>query len=250
VASQVKSALITGAASGIGKAMVEVFVERHYTVVAVDIQEPDLRGLDGVSSVIADVSDAGAVNRLIDDVLQRLGRIDVLCNNAGIPDRFEGVAECGDDVWRAVLEVNLCGAFFACRRVVPAMLAAGGGVIVNTASVASFRGGEAGVAYTVAKHGLLGLTRSIAAMYGADGIRCVAIAPGAVTTGITHLNAQRRQAGEMDARGLGTAAKTAALRARWLEPRQIAEVAAFMASDAASALNGCCVPADLGRSVF
>lgn len=250
MASAVKTALITGAASGIGKAMVEVFGEHGYSVVAVDVLPVDLQGFDNVTCRTADVSDAVAVEALIGDALQSHGRIDVLCNNAGIPDRFEGVAECDDDIWRAVLGVNLSGAFYACRRVVPAMLAAGGGVIVNTASVASFRGGEAGVAYTVAKHGLLGLTRSIAAMYGADGIRCVAIAPGPVTTGITALNARRRQAGEMSERGLATAARTASLRERWLEPRQVAEVAAFVAGDAGSALNGCCIPADLGRSVY
>lgn len=247
--SRPKVALITGAASGIGRAMVDVFVERGYEVVAVDVAEAGMRG-DRVSTRTADVADGAAVDALVAGVIESHGRIDVLCNNAGIPDRFEGVAECTDETWRAVLDVNLSGAFYACRRAVPAMLVAGGGVIVNTASVASFRGGEAGVAYTVAKHGLLGLTRSIAAMYGADGIRCVAIAPGPVTTGITQLNARRRQAGEMSVRGLATAAKTVALRERWLEPREVAEVAGFVASDAGAALNGCCIPADAGRSVF
>jgi NAD(P)-dependent dehydrogenase (short-subunit alcohol dehydrogenase family) len=245
--------LITGAASGIGRAMVDAFRNEYAAVVAVDIDDNALSGLEsnaGVSARQADVSDRGAVESLVDSVLAEHGQIDVLCNNAGIPDRFEGVSECTDETWQRILAVNLSGAFYACRRTVPAMLAAGRGVIVNTASVAGFRGGEAGVAYTVAKHGLIGLTQSIAAMYGDDGVRCVAICPGPVTTGITAVNAGRRERGEMSARGLATAAKTGALRQRWLSPSQVAEIAVFAASDAASALNGCAIPADGGRMVY
>lgn len=248
-----RTVLITGAASGIGRAMVDAFHAGGAAVVAADIDAGGLGamdGIDGITTAIVDVADRRGVDALIEGTVQRHGRLDVLCNNAGIPDRFEGVSECTDEEWERILAVNLTGAFYASRRAVQAMLITGGGVIINTASVASFRGGEAGVAYTVAKHGLAGLTRSMAAMYGDDGIRTVAICPGPVTTGITRLNAKRREAGEMSARGEATARRTAALRTRWLDPGDIAAIAVFLASDAASALNGAFVPAESGRMAF
>jgi NAD(P)-dependent dehydrogenase (short-subunit alcohol dehydrogenase family) len=158
---------------------------------------------------------AADVERMIAAALEAHDHIDILCNNAGVPDLFQGAAECTDEEWDRSLAVNLTGAFLASRLALRHMVQRGSGVIINTGSVASFRGGEAGVAYTAAKHGLIGLTRSIAAMYGPDGIRCVAICPGPVTTGITKLNASRRKAGLLDARGQEMARRTAALRWRW-----------------------------------
>lgn len=240
---------MTGAASGIGRAMVEAFRNARARVVAADIA-PDPGWPADVLSIQADVSRADDVERIVSQSLRLAGRIDVLCNNAGIPDRFEGADECSDETWERTLAVNLHGPFLMTRRVLGPMLARRAGVIINTASVASFRGGEAGVAYTVAKHGLLGLTRSVAAMYGEDGIRCLAICPGPVTTGITRLNAERRAAGELSRRGQATAAKTAALRWRWAEPAEVAALAVFAAGDEAAALNGCAIPADSGRMLF
>ena len=251
--SDSRVALVTGAASGIGRAMVEAFRAREYVVVGFDVSGGELEVLardTGAGVELVDVSDPVAVDDAIDRLLERRGRLDVLCNNAGIPDRFQGAAECPEEEWQRVLAVNLSGAFHTSRRALPAMISSGGGVIVNIASVAAFRGGEAGVAYTASKHGLIGLTRSIAAMYGDDGIRCLAICPGPVSTGITRLNARRRERGEMSERGEATARRTAAVRGRWLEPREIADIAVFAASDSASALNGCSIPAETGRMAF
>src|SRR5581483_5954328 len=170
---------VTGAASGIGRAMVEAFRAAGDEVIAADIAAgplAELAGLDRVTTAVTDVSQRTEVDALVDRIVSSHGRLDVVCNNAGIPDRFMGVGECTDEEWLEVIAVNLSGPFYVSRRAVQAMLAGGrGGVIINTASVASFRGGEAGVAYTAAKHGLIGLTRSTTAMYADDGIRCVAI---------------------------------------------------------------------------
>lgn len=248
-----KVALITGAASGIGLAMVEGFREAGARVLAADLDADrlaPLQRLTGVHTMVTDMGDPKQVDRMVDAAITRYGGLHILCNNAGRPDRFQGAGECTDEEWERGLAVNLTGPFLASRRAIPIMLAAGGGVIINTASVAGLRGGEAGVAYTAAKHGLIGLTRSIAAMYGEDGIRCVAICPGPVTTGMTRVNAERRAAGLLSPRGEATARKTAALRWRWAEPREIAELALFVASDQGKVLNGCAIPADSGRMVF
>jgi NAD(P)-dependent dehydrogenase (short-subunit alcohol dehydrogenase family) len=248
-----KVAVVTGAASGIGLAMVTVFVEAGAKVVAADISADGLReieGSPGVLTVTTDVRESTDVDRMIAAAVEAHQHIDIVCNNAGVPDLFEGAADCSDEEWQRSLSVNLTAAFLVSRLALRQMLPRRSGVIINTGSVASFRGGEAGVAYTAAKHGIIGLTRSIAAMYAEDGVRCVAICPGPVATGITKLNAERRAAGLINAKGLEMAKRTAALRWRWSDPREIAELALFLASDAAVALNGCAIPADSGRMVF
>ena len=248
-----KVAVVTGAASGIGLAMTRAFVRAGAKVVAVDISAEGLQTIEGevgVLTVRADIASAPDVERMIATALEAHEHVDILCNNAGVPDLFQGAAECTDEEWHRSLAVNLTGAFLATRLALRHMVPRGAGVIINTGSVASFRGGEAGVAYTAAKHGLIGLTRSVAAMYGQDGIRCVAICPGPVTTGITKLNAARRTAGLLDGRGQEMSKRTAALRWRWSDPAEIAELALFLASDGAAALNGCAIPADSGRMAF
>jgi NAD(P)-dependent dehydrogenase (short-subunit alcohol dehydrogenase family) len=248
-----KVAVITGAGSGIGLAMVHAFTGAGAEVVAVDISAPALESLGeapAVLTVTADVADRSQVAAMMETALKARGQIDILCNNAGVPDLFQGAGECTDEEWDRNLAINLTAAFLASRIAIRHMLARGGGVIINTASVASFRGGEAGVAYTAAKHGLIGLTRSIAAMYAQDGIRCVAICPGPVKTGITKINAARRAARLIDSKGEEMSKRTAALRWRWAEPSEIAALALFLASDAGSALNGCAIPADSGRMAY
>ena len=119
------------------------------------------------------------------------------------------------------------------------MLRAGRGVIINTASVAGVAGGRAGAAYTASKHGLIGLTRNIAVTYGRDGIRCVAIAPGAVNTGIS-------PGGEPSQRGYAILSSTLSTNIRYAEPVEIANIAVFLSSDEASVINGMVLVADGG----
>ncbi|ODN65387.1 2-(R)-hydroxypropyl-CoM dehydrogenase [Methylobrevis pamukkalensis] len=153
------------------------------------------------------------------------------------------VGETDDALWEKVLAVNLTGPFRVTRAALPAMLARGGGIFVNTCSIASFLGGRAGFAYTATKHGILGLTRAVAAEYGDRGIRCNGIAPGSVKTGIAQ---------DMTISEAGWALRTKGLATR---PPQatgadIAPTAVFLASDAAAYINGTCLVADAGWTAY
>ena len=144
--------------------------------------------------------------------------------------------------WRKVLSINLDGPMFASRRAVQYMLEHGGGVIINTASTAGLHGGAAGAAYTVAKHGLVGLTRNTAWMYAKRGIRCNAICPGATMTNIGESMPENR----LDPTGAARAAEFAALAPAYLQPDDIAALALFLASDESRHINGAIIPADGG----
>jgi len=238
-------AIITGAGSGIGLAMTNRFVDEGAKVVAADIADSGLerlRGLPGVTPVRANVTDQAGVDTLV-ATAEGLGGLHIVCNNAGIVDRFLPVGELTDEVWQRVLAVNLTGPMMLSRAAIPVMLRAGQGVIINTASVAGLSGAKAGAAYTASKHGLIGLTRNIAATYAADGIRCVAIAPGGVRTGID-------LGGEPSRRGYSALEKTFAANPRTGEPVEIANVAVFLASDEASFINGAVITADSGWLAF
>jgi NAD(P)-dependent dehydrogenase (short-subunit alcohol dehydrogenase family) len=238
---QDRVAIITGAGSGIGLAMTQRFIEEGARVVAGDITDAGLARLEalaGATPLRADVTVRADAERLV-ATAEGLGRLDIVCNNAGIVDRFLPVGELTDEVWARVLAVNLTGPMLLSRAAIPVMLRAGGGVIINTASVAGIAGSRAGAAYTASKHGLIGLTKNIAATYGADGIRCVAIAPGGVNTGIT-------LGGEPSERGYAALNRTLPAMPRAGEPAEIANVAVFLASDEASFVNGAVIVADAG----
>jgi len=176
---QDKVAVITGAASGIGRSMARCFAAEGAQVVAVDLDGDRLEKVAAeldCEAVVADITSAEGLKAITDR------RVDILCNNAGILDRLTPLLDVDDALWDQILSVNLTAPFKLCRAVLPGMIEAGGGTIVNTCSAASLSGGRAGCAYTASKHGLLGLTRSIAWYYGEKGIRCNAIAPGAIQT--------------------------------------------------------------------
>ncbi|MDG1479162.1 MAG: glucose 1-dehydrogenase [Myxococcota bacterium] len=185
-----KIAIITGAASGIGKAMARRFAAEGAAVLASDVDEARLmRVVDGIvesggaaTAQVCDISERASAEGLVAAALSAHGRLDILCNNAGVLDNLTPLADCTDALWRTVMGVNLDGPFFACRAAIPAMIAAGGGAIVNTASAAGVAGGRGGAAYTASKHALVGMTRNVAWFYGPSGIRCNAIAPGAIAT--------------------------------------------------------------------
>ncbi len=249
---QGKAAVVTGAGSGIGRAMAKLFAESGCKIMAVDVVPERVSGVveeikgsgNDATGVTADLSVGAEVDGMIDGALSSFGKVDILCNNAGIMDGARPAAETPDEVWDRVLAVNLAAPFRASRRVIPSMVEHGGGVILNTASLAGVFGARAGAAYTVSKHGLIGLTKSIAASYGKDGIRCNALVLGAVQTAIGVGSSAPNPLGMENLR------KTMATMPRVGEPEEVARVALFLVSDASGYLNGSCVVADAGWAAF
>ncbi len=244
-----KVVVVTGAGSGIGKATAECFASEGALVVAGEIDPVRLDALVSelktggarVVGVQGNVAKEEDCKRLIEAAVENFGRLDVLVNNAGIMDHFEPVAECDDATWNRVMGVNLYGQMYTMRLAIPIMLAQGGGVIVNLASAAGLGGGFAGAAYTASKHGVVGLTRNTAVMYGKQGIRCVAVCPGGVNTNISQsIGPTPSQAGYA-ALGPGMATMP-----RPGEPQELANAILFLASPEASFVNGAALPVDGG----
>ncbi len=244
-----KVALITGAGSGVGRAMAKLFSQEGAKVIVIDVVPERVKQVvdeinGGASGQVRDLASQSEVEKMVGDALSSAGRIDILCNNAGIMDGFMPVADTSDDLWKKILDVNLNAPFFASRKVIPSMLSKNGGVILNTASIASLFGGRAGAAYTVSKHALIGLTKSIAAEYGDKGIRCNAMILGAVQTNIGMGSSNPSPL------GLELLKKASAAMPRMADPMEIARLGLFLSSNEASFMNGSCVVIDNGWTVY
>ncbi|MFC4062713.1 SDR family NAD(P)-dependent oxidoreductase [Planomonospora corallina] len=241
-------AIVTGAGSGIGRAMALALAGAGARVVVADIAAEPATGTvklvqeaEGAArAAVLDVGDEAMVGELVRETVEDWGRIDILCNNAGIIDNMALPAEMSTATWDRVLRVNLTGPFLLTRAVLPQMLAQGGGSIVNTASEAGLRGGAAGVAYTASKHGVVGLTRNVAWAYARSGIRCNAICPGPTETSIAE------SAAVFDPRGIERLGPVLGLGEIFAKPQDMAAVALFLASDAARLVNGAIIPVDGG----
>ncbi len=245
-----KVAIITGAGSGIGYAMATLFAKEGAKIAVGEWNEKTLAQIIAevqkaggeITGVKVNVADRAEAENLVDKAVSTYGRIDVLCNNAGVMDVMAGVAEVTDEIWQRVLGININGPMYLTRRTIPIMLKQGSGSIVNTASVAGIGGGAAGAAYTVSKHALIGLTRSTAWMYGLKGIRCNAMACGGVETNImTSVDMKK-----LDPEGLKRTGAYTAIMPALLKPIDIANLALFLASDESRYINGAIIPADAG----
>ena len=243
-------AVITGAGSGMGRAMASLFAAEGAKVVAGDWVGERLNEvvasvrkaggeITGVQGNIAVREDAEA---MVDTAVSTYGRLDILCNNAGVMDHNQGVGEVSDDMWRRVISINLDGPMFATRKAVSIMIGQGGGSIINTASVAGVRGAAAGAAYTVSKHGLVGLTVNTAWMYAKKGIRCNSIIAGGTRTNIF----DSMDMTKIDPEGTERTALYASCVPAILEPMDIAYLALFLASDESRHINGANIPVDAG----
>jgi len=182
-----RTAVVTGAGSGIGRATAVRLAHEGARVIASDISEQrlhalaiELEGFD-VITVPGDVSAQSTVDALLEAAG---GHVDALANVAGIMDGFLPPSEMDDAVWQHVMDVNVTAIMRLTRAVLPSMIAAGRGSIVNVASEAGLRGSAAGTAYTTSKHAVIGLTKSTAFFHTPQGIRCNAVAPGGVATNI------------------------------------------------------------------
>jgi NAD(P)-dependent dehydrogenase (short-subunit alcohol dehydrogenase family) len=247
-----KSAVITGAASGIGRATAILFASEGASVVIGDrnvqrLQEVEatIRSTGGrVISAVGDITRKEDAQGLIELAIASNGRIDTLVNNAGIMDHFQGVAEVSDEMWRRVFAINVDAPMYTSRRAVPQMIEQGGGSIINVASMSGYSGASAGVAYTASKHAMLGITRATAWRYAKQGIRCNAICPGAVKTNIE----ETMPNDQVDAAGFERSVAFFMLTAAILEPTDIAPLALYLASDESRWINGSVIGADSGMS--
>ncbi len=239
--------IVTGAGAGIGEATALAFLAAGARVVAVDLSADRLAALALAAGesrrLVTHRADLAAPGAAADIAALAGGTVDVLVNNAGIMDGFEPLGEYDDATWERVMAVNVTALMRLSRAVLPGMVAAGKGVIVNVASEAGLRGACAGVAYTASKHAVVGITRNTAVMYGPKGIRCNAVAPGAVKTSI---EAPFRSALGAERIGalLGAVVPPAAM------PGDIAAAILFLASDAAANVNGAILPSDGGWSAI
>ncbi|MFN8108732.1 MAG: SDR family oxidoreductase [Thermoleophilia bacterium] len=195
-----------------------------------------------MTGVQGDVSVRAQAEAIVAAARERHGGLHVLVNNAGVMDLNQGAAEMDDALWDRVMGVNLNGPMYLTRAALPVMLAGGGGTIVNVASVAGMGGGAAGLAYTVSKHGLVGMTRQTAWRYGPEGIRCNGIAAGAVETNIM----QSVDPQLMDAAGSARSQAWYAAIPRQLQADEIAGAALFLACDDSRGVNGAILPVDGG----
>jgi len=243
-----KSVLVTGAASGIGRAVADKFAARGANLLLVDIDAPkgkaaaaELRNQGAEAHFFeADVADASACRRMVDTARDLFGRLDAAVNNAGIADG--SVVEATDNYplerWDRIIAVNLSGVFHCLRYELPLMLQTGGGAIVNTASISGLVTFPGTPAYVAAKHGVVGLTKMICNEYAARGIRCNAVAPGIIDTPLT--------ADTLAIPAWQTSLKAMIPTGRIGRPEDVADVVLWLCSDAAAYVNGHVVAVDGG----
>lgn len=242
VSGQPKVAFVTGAGSGLGLATATAFVAAGYATVLADRDEAagrkveaELRAQGECLFIACDVTEDGSVRHALDQTAQTYGRLDAVFNAAGIDgEHGKLTAECTLENWHRVLAVDLTGTFHCLRHQIPLLLKSGGGAIVNCASVAGVLGAASFAAYTAAKHGVVGLTRTAALEYARDGIRVNAICPGTINTRMNQMLDPALLKFLVDSSPMG----------RLGLPEEIAATVLFLCSEGAAFLSGQAIPVD------
>lgn len=246
-----KVAIVTGSTKGIGQATAFLLASDGASVVVVGTTED--AGLAVAAEINAaggkaffqktDVTAGASLDALVQATLDRYGKIDILVNNAGVGGTLANMDQITDEEWDKVLATNLTAPFQIMKRIIPIMEKAGGGVIVNVASMASTAAGRGGIAYTSAKHALLGLTRQVSLDHGHTGIRVNAVLPGPIDT-------------QMIARVLQIPQHPLNMKIKMSpagrpgQPEEVAKAIAFLASDDSAYIHGAALAVDGGYSIF
>jgi len=227
-----KVAIVTGAASGIGAQTARRLAEAGAHVVVADRNEAGAKEVAaefGGAAIALDVTDAAAVERAVADIERRFGRLDLAVNNAGVGSARKPMADTTLEEWRQIVGTNLDAVFYCMKYEIAAMKRAGGGAIVNVASMMGIKGYPGASAYVAAKHGVVGLTRSAAIDHAADGIRINSVGPGFVDTPMV-----MRGRGDQDRVAIGRMHPLG----RMAVPDDIAQMILFLLSDSAAFVTG------------
>ncbi|OLO37976.1 hypothetical protein BTR23_12505 [Alkalihalophilus pseudofirmus] len=249
-----KVAIITGAGGGLGREMSLEFINQGASVVVADINIEaanetvqlleEIVGQGKAISVEVDCTKVGMVDSMIKKTIDEFGKIDILINNAGGKADRSLAIDTTEESWDETIAINLKGTFIVSREVIPVMLNAGKGVIVNTASASGIIASAAGVAYTAAKHGVIGLTKQLAYEFGQKGVRVNAVCPGVTATPKLIENNMAEDGGPWHELTM------AAPAGRYGKPADIAKVTAFLASDDADFIHGSAIQVDGGSTVI
>ncbi len=245
-----KVCIVTGGGSGLGQQMSIAIAKEGGIVVVADINKLGadqtcelVRDNGGQAiSIEMDITNTAHIEQMIETVLDKYNRIDVLCNNAGITGEHVVTHEVSEQSWDNVINVNLKSIFLMSKRVIPQMVKQGKGVIINTASASGLIASAAGIEYTAAKHGVVGMTKQLAYEYGHQGVRVVAIAPGVIQTPLTKEYANEE--------GYFHKLTMDAPAGRYGKPTDVANTVVFLASEDADFIHGHTIPIEGGSTIL
>mgnify|MGYP001179532434 CR=1 FL=1 len=241
---QDKVVIVTGSASGMGVAEVKLFANDGAKVVVADVNKAgafavaqEINAAGGIAMGCGvDLTNADDLRHMVDEVMEKFGRIDVLVNNAGVFDKYTTLLDTTDEQWDFIYNINVKSVFRLCRLVLPQMIERGSGAIVNIASIAGLVAKKGGAAYTSSKHAVIGLTKHLSSEYAKDGIKINAVCPGTIVTPLIKDVADSIPKDNVPMRRFGT-------------PEEVAQLVEFLASDEADFMNGSIIPIDGGYTI-
>lgn len=241
--------LITAGGSGIGKEIAKAFTNNGDKVCICDIDKAALesakKDIPGLVTVYCDISKRDEIENMVSETVNKLGGIDILVNNAGIAGPTAPVENLDPDAWEKVMQIDLTGTFNVSRLVIPYLKKSESGCIINMSSVAGRFGYANRSPYSTAKWGIIGFTKTLSIELGKYGIRANAILPGAVGGGrIEKVFAERAKASNKSIEEVRATAMSAQSLKRMVDPKDIADLAVFLASDSAKSISGQMLPID------